>query len=277
MSFGFARTEDTRDVSAYASCRATNEFSAEYSAIVQEHPVSDLNSVPPSPDDLDVARALAGDRDAFAALYKRHRGVVIRVVCRMGVPRADLEDTIQEVFVQVHRSLRDFRAQAKFSTWLHRISVNVVLMQRRALKSRPQYAPEPEVEVAGVEALPDDDAERRERLRAFDRMLEKIAEKKRTVFMLHDIEGMSPQEIAEIVDAPVLTVRTRLFYARRELEALLPSEPALAAVRGAFSKPALDSRTASVQSEPAATATGVSAEAADQRADAKISAAESGK
>jgi RNA polymerase sigma-70 factor, ECF subfamily len=192
----------------------------------------------PQPDDDNVARAIAGDRVAFRALYTKHRGVVVRVICRMGVPRSDLEDAVQEVFVQVHRSLRDFRGQSKFSTWVHRITVNVILMQRRALKSRPQYADEPEHEVAGDHTLPDEDAERRERLRAFDRLLEKVAEKKRTVFVLHDIEGMSPQEISEIVDAPVLTVRTRLFYARRELEALLATEPALEQIRGAFTRSA---------------------------------------
>jgi hypothetical protein len=63
-----------------------------------------------------------------------------------------------------------------------------------------------------------------------------LAEKKRTVFVLHELEGVPPAEIASIVGAPVLTVRTRLFYARRELEALLAEEPSLASLRSTFSK-----------------------------------------
>ena len=73
-------------------------------------------------------------------------------------------------------------------------------------------------------------------MRAFSRLLDRLAEKKRIVFVLHELEGISPTEIAKIVGAPVLTVRTRLFYARRELEAMLAEEPALASLKARFSK-----------------------------------------
>lgn len=185
-----------------------------------------------------IARAAKGDTAAFRALYQRHRGDVARLVYRMLNGSADVEDVVQEVFVQVFRSLKDFRGQAKFSTWVHRVGVNVVLMHRRAARSRPTYTEElpPEHTPDSDSVLPDEDAERRARVRAFASLLDKLAEKKRTVFILHEIEGISPQEIATIVGAPVLTVRTRLFYARRELEALIASEPSLAAVRGTFSR-----------------------------------------
>jgi len=140
------------------------------------------------------------------------------------------------VFVQVYRSLKDFRFGSKFTTWLHRVTVNVVLMHRRAQRSRPVLAEETpsDFQEDTHSASPHEDFEQNERLRAFGRLLEKIADKKRTVFVLHDLEGMSPQEIAEIVGAPVLTVRTRLFYARRELEAMLEEEPSLASLREHF-------------------------------------------
>jgi RNA polymerase sigma-70 factor (ECF subfamily) len=67
-------------------------------------------------------------------------------------------------------------------------------------------------------------------MRAFRRLLDRLAEKKRVVFILHELEGMAPNEIAKVVGAPILTVRTRLFYARRELEAMLADEPTLAGV-----------------------------------------------
>lgn len=179
-------------------------------------------------DDL-VARAQRGDRWAFTELFRRHRADVARLVYRMMGPSADLEDIVQEVFLQVHRSIGEFRGQAKFSTWLHRVTVNVVLMARRAARSRPVLTGEAPTEYEPDVGLPpDEDAMRRRRVEAFRRLLDRLPEKKRTVFELHELEGKSPAEIAEIVKAPVLTVRTRLFYARREIEAMIREEPALA-------------------------------------------------
>jgi len=136
---------------------------------------------------------------------------------------------VQEVFLQVHKSIGDFRGDSRFSTWLYRLTVNVVLMHRRSAKSRPQL-------VADVLAaapqdgrlLPDEQVARRRRMTAFARLVDRLSEKKRTVFILHELEGLPPSEIAKIVGAPVLTVRTRLFYARRELLTMLQEEPALA-------------------------------------------------
>ncbi len=183
----------------------------------------------PEPEDL-VARCQRGDAGAFRLLFARHRADVARLVFRMVGPRGDLDDIVQEVFLQVHKSLKDFKAQAKFSTWLHRVTVNVVLMHRRAARSRPVLVPElPDVSHADGRILPDEDAGRRERMRAFQRLLDRLADKKRVVFVLHDLEGMAPSEIAKVVGAPVLTVRTRLFYARRELATMLRDEPSLAA------------------------------------------------
>jgi len=187
-------------------------------------------------DDGLVRRAGQGDPDAFRQLFAKHRSDVARLVYRMLNAPADLDDVVQEVFVQVFRSLKDFRGQSKFTTWLHRVTVNVVLMHRRSARSRPVLAEEmPEERVADHgQTLPDDEVERRDRMRAFQRLLGRLADKKRVVFVLHELEGLSPAEIAEAVGAPVLTVRTRLFYARRELEAMLGDEPALASLRASF-------------------------------------------
>ncbi len=195
--------------------------------------VPDLVAKRPLPvDDATVARAAAGDAAAFRAVYERHRVDVARLAFRMLGRRSDIDDVVQEVFVQVHRSLRDFRGQSKFTTWLHRVTVNVVLMHRRAARSRPMFADEalPESRADAAVTPPDEDADRRERMRAFGRVLDKLADKKRDVFVLHELEGHTPAEIARIVGAPVLTVRTRLFYARRDLEKLMREEPSLAAV-----------------------------------------------
>lgn len=198
--------------------------------VVGAEPVSEADEL--------LARAAGGDRAAFRGLYQRHRTDVTRLVYRMLAGSSDVDDVVQEVFFQVHRSLKDFRGQAKFTTWLHRVAVNVVLMHRRSARSRPAFTEEapPDLTPDDDVLAPDEDADRRGRIRAFARLLDKLADKKRIVFVLHDLEGVSPQEISNIVDAPVLTVRTRLFYARRELEALIAGEPALAGLRATFAR-----------------------------------------
>jgi RNA polymerase sigma-70 factor (ECF subfamily) len=121
------------------------------------------------------------------------------------------------------------------------VTVNVVLMHRRAAKSRPQLVP-PHADEMHVDSRlsPDEDLARLERMRAFRRVIDQLAEKKRTVFLLHELEGLAPAEISRIVGAPVLTVRTRLFYARRELAEMLKQEPTLAAFAKAFERGGTD-------------------------------------
>jgi RNA polymerase sigma-70 factor (ECF subfamily) len=188
-----------------------------------------------------VVRCQAGDAAAFRELFRAHRSDVARLVHRMLGPSSDLEDVIQEVFLQVHKSIRDFRGQARITTWLYRVTVNVVLMHRRAARSRPTFVETPETHPAcDASPLPDEQVARRARIRAFNRLLDRLSEKKRTVFVLHELEGMAPIEIAKVVDAPVLTVRTRLFYARREIAEMLREEPALAALADELAKPSED-------------------------------------
>lgn len=176
-----------------------------------------------------VARCQNGDAHAFRQLFAAHRDDVARLVFRMTGASSDLEDLIQEVFLQVHKSIGDFRGDARFTTWLYRLTVNVVLMHRRSAKSRPQLVAEVlAASPRDARLLPDEQVARQRRMSAFRRLVERLSEKKRTVFVLHELEGLAPSEIAKIVGAPVLTVRTRLFYARRELAAMLREEPALA-------------------------------------------------
>jgi RNA polymerase sigma factor (sigma-70 family) len=185
--------------------------------------------VVPSEIDEIVRRAQRGEPAAFAELFRKHRNAVAAIAYRRLGPGADLDDVVQEVFLQVHRSLPEFKGQAKFSTWLHRVAVNVVLMARRRARSRPAYAPEENARhEADPSPLPDQELSRARRMSAFHRLLDKLSDKKRAVFILHELEGLPPTDIAKMVDCPVLTVRTRLFYARRELAQMMRSEPALA-------------------------------------------------
>jgi RNA polymerase sigma-70 factor (ECF subfamily) len=199
-----------------------------------------------------VERCQRGDAEAFRELFRAHRQDVARLAQRMLGRATDLEDIVQEVFLQVHRSIRDFRHGARFSTWLYRVTVNVVLMHRRAAKSRPVFSEVPEG-ISAIDARPfaDEQIERQRRVHAFHRLLDRLSEKKRVVFVLHELEGLAPGEIAKIVGSPVLTVRTRLFYARRELLALLAEEPSLASVAGELASDTPEPSSAGPAKEPA--------------------------
>jgi len=184
-----------------------------------------------------IERCQKGDQRAFMELFQQHNRQVARLAARMLGNSSDLEDIIQEVFLQVYRSIGEFKGRARFSTWLYRVTVNVVLMHRRAARSRPILTevtnPEAPVDFA---PRPDEEVARLARLAAFRRVLEQVSEKKRTVFILHEIEGLGSEEISNIVGAPVLTVRTRLFYARREIAKLLSTEPTLEALAAEVSR-----------------------------------------
>jgi len=179
-----------------------------------------------SDSDALVTRYQAGYPDAFAALYRTHRADVARIVRRLAGSN-ELDDIVQDVFVQVYRSLKDFRRDARFTTWLYRVTVNVVLMRRRARRCRPALVELDGIDAPEAESLrPDEQLARRQCAEALIRVLDRLSEKKRTAYVLHDIEGMAPAEIARRVGAPVLTVRTRLFYARRELARCLDQNSA---------------------------------------------------
>ncbi|MCU0692834.1 MAG: sigma-70 family RNA polymerase sigma factor [Polyangiaceae bacterium] len=164
-------------------------------------------------------------------------------------PVPEVDDVIQDVFFQVYRSIGDFRGSARFSTWLHRVAINVVLMHLRAQRSRPNLSDPLSHDLKAVGPSPDEETMRRERIRTFYGVLDRLSEKKRIVFVLHEIEGLSPRAIADIVGAPALTVRTRLHYARRELISLLRNEPSLAALADVMVRPGSTDVTATCEAQ----------------------------
>lgn len=162
-----------------------------------------------------VLRCQEGERDAQADFYRRYRDDVLRTLYRVLGPDGEVEDALQDVFIEVFRSLPSFRGQSKITTWLYRVCVNVGLQRIRRRKRRPEgYS-------TIKEDLPDHETplrslERKDSSRRVYAILDTIAAKKRVVFILSDVVGMSAKEISEIVGANALTVRTRLHYARKE-------------------------------------------------------------
>jgi len=178
-----------------------------------------------------ITRCRAHERAAHDELYHRFRRAVAGNLYRVLGDRGDLDDLVQEVFVIAFRGLEKFRGDARLSTWLYRICVNVALGRIRTRKRRP-----PPIGVADLDAaaadpslverpeLPDRALERRQDQARVYRALDMLPPKKRMVLYLHEIEGLDLKEIAYLVDSNPVTVRTRLFYARREFYAALVAD-----------------------------------------------------
>ncbi len=174
-----------------------------------------------------VDRARAGDVTAFRELYALHHRQVTRQLAFL-VPRSDLEDVLQDVFIEVFKSIRRFEGKSAFTTWLYRLTVHVAMKARRKqTRSRLDIVDELP-DRADDKPTPDEVSLSAERQARVEVLLEKLSPKKRAVIVMHDLQGVEAQRIAEILETNILTVRTRLFYARRELEVLAKDDPALA-------------------------------------------------
>jgi RNA polymerase sigma-70 factor (ECF subfamily) len=174
-----------------------------------------------------VDRAKAGDVSAFRELYATHHRQVARQLTFL-VPRADLEDVVQDVFIEVFRSIKRFEGKSAFTTWLYRVTVHVAMKSRRKhTRSRLDIVDDVPEQV-DERPRPEEVSLSAERQARVEALLEKLSPKKRAVLVMHDLQGVDAQTIAQALDTNILTVRTRLFYARRELEALAKTDPALA-------------------------------------------------
>lgn len=178
----------------------------------------------PDPDDGALVRAAAGgDREAFEALVTRHQRNVYRLCYRFLPNHEDASELAQDAFVRAYRSLGKFEGQAQFSTWLHRITVNVCL-NRLALKT-PKLAPLESVESAPAREEAVDEAmlrgERAERVRV---AIAQLPEKQRATLILRVYHDLSHEEIARALDSSVGAAKTNLFHALRNLRKLLAAK-----------------------------------------------------
>jgi RNA polymerase sigma-70 factor (ECF subfamily) len=172
-----------------------------------------------------IERAKLGDATAFQALYDKHKRRVYSLCLRMTANTAEAEDLTQEAFLQLYRKIGTFRGESAFSTWLHRLSVNVVLMQLRK-KSLPVVSLEETTQ--GEEDTPKKDfgAEDLALAGSIDRLqLQKAVDDLppgyRMIFVLHDVEGYEHNEIATIVGCSIGNSKSQLHKARMKLRDLL--------------------------------------------------------
>jgi RNA polymerase sigma-70 factor (ECF subfamily) len=177
-----------------------------------------------------IERAKQGDAEAFEALYNLHKRRVYSLCLRMTANTAEAEDLTQEAFLQLFRKIGTFRGESAFSTWLHRMSVNVVLMRlrKKGLPLVPLDEPQETEEETPKKELGGDDAQLAgsvERLQ-LQRAIEELPPGYRTIFVLHDVEGYEHNEIAGIVGCSIGNSKSQLHKARMKLRELLKSSRA---------------------------------------------------
>jgi len=166
-----------------------------------------------------AARAALGDRRAFDELYRLHVDAVHRLLNRLVGPGADLDDLLQQAFLEAFRALPRFRGEAAFSTWLHRIVVNLALRHlRRHRRTRWTEVPD---DLAAITASPEQTFQRNRELDRALGYLAALKPKKRIAYVLRVVEGMSLEEIGALVGAKAPAVGQRVKYAQRELTAMI--------------------------------------------------------
>lgn len=182
-----------------------------------------------------VSLAQQGDMRAYDELVIRHRGKIYAMIRNMVRNDADAWDLSQEVFIKAWKALPRFQARARFSTWLFRISHNVVYdwVRKRKIESSGELNDEifdrDSIDLSArtapaTVAAPDEALSNTELRGKISEAMDKLSPEHREVVMLKDVQGLAYKEIAEVMDCTIGTVMSRLFYARKKLQTLLKDE-----------------------------------------------------
>ena len=172
--------------------------------------------------DQNVKLAAGGDVAAFEELYKQHNRRVYSLCFRMTRDASQAEDLTQEVFIQLFRKLDTFRGDSSFTTWLHRLTVNTVLMYFRTSAKRREQTTEDGTTPTQIVRGTQNPARMSvvDRI-ALDEAIRQLSPGYRAVFILHDVEGYEHEQIAEILGCAVGTSKSQLHKARLKLRQLL--------------------------------------------------------
>jgi RNA polymerase sigma-70 factor (ECF subfamily) len=169
----------------------------------------------------------AAPADDFDAIFRANAATVARWAAALGGSLVDVEDAVQEVFMVAHRRLAEFRGDAKVSTWLFQITRRVVLGQRRRSRWRRWLRGSAE-DAAGHLATPElgpvEELERRQAVRRLSAVLDRMNEKYRLVLVMTKLEGLPPEEIAQMCGVSPVTVRVWLHRARAQFQRLAATE-----------------------------------------------------
>lgn len=168
-----------------------------------------------------LRRAASGDLDAFEAIYKASSGFVYRIAYRILQNRTDAEDVMQDVFVKLYAHLREFRAEARFTTWLYRVTVNTALnrAEKNSRDALREIRDASEAELPSVPPSAPGQLEKQEAEETLSMLLKDLSPEYRACLILREIEGLDYRTIAETLQINLNTVRTRLMRARETLAA----------------------------------------------------------
>lgn len=188
----------------------------------------------PQPDDLTLVRqAQAGDANAYDELVRRYQRQIYGVVYHMTSHHEDANDLTQEAFVKAWQALKSFKGDSSFFTWIYRIAVNRTLnhLKQRKFRDDKHAMSLNDLDVEAehhpdLVALASDKTPRRalameELKEKLNVAMQRLSENHRIVVTLHDIQGLPHDEIAKVLGCNTATVRTRLFYARQQLQGIL--------------------------------------------------------
>ena len=169
-----------------------------------------------------VKRVQRGDTQSFEILVRRHQKTTFNLIYRFLGDYDEATETAQEVFLSAYRSIQQFRGDANFATWLYRIAFNHASSRRKSLNSKLQrhVALEDDV-VVDCSADPETSAERREIQQCVQQALNSLDRDDAQIILLRDLQDVRYEDIAETLDVPVGTVKSRLHRARQALRASL--------------------------------------------------------
>ena len=189
-----------------------------------------------------VKRAQQGDSDAFAALFHAHKARIYSVCLRMTNNAAEAEDLTQDAFLQVFRKIATFRGDSAFSTWLHRIAVNTVLMHFRKKSLSQVSLDEPYSNSDGAKIRREYGTRDNCLAGCVDRValahaIKELPHGYRTIFLLHEVEGYEHQEIAEMLGCSVGNSKSQLHKAKLRIRELLARTPEARSVKVRTERP----------------------------------------
>jgi RNA polymerase sigma-70 factor (ECF subfamily) len=181
----------------------------------------------PVDDELElVTRAREGDAGAFSALLRRYEGKIFRLAMNITQNREDAEDVLQEAFLKAYEHLDQFQGNSRFYTWIVRIAVNQALMKLRKRRSDRAVSLDEQIdtgedtvvrEIAAWDPDPEQQYSQEELHQILETAVDDLAPIYRTVFTLRDVDGLSTEETAEVLDLTVPAVKSRLLRARLQL------------------------------------------------------------
>jgi RNA polymerase sigma-70 factor (ECF subfamily) len=167
-----------------------------------------------------IADALAGHSDSFGQLVQRYQNRLFNTMVHVTGAREEAEDVVQEAFVNAYLKLKSFAGHSAFYTWLYRIAFNISVSRKR--RKRPEVSMDAQREICGEEPLdlsesPEQLLQRKERHAQIHAALQELSDEYRSILVLREMEGCCYETIAEMLNLPIGTVRSRIHRARAHL------------------------------------------------------------